>query len=172
MSLSPFSCADLRRRDGWSYQGERCRIPASLHNTGHRFTMTVMSSLTHPRGYLASPARRDTNTSVDFFLFIIRRIHSGDLRPGDILVCDNARVHTAHSMLHFLLEIFDAFQIKLVLLPTYSPELNPVELIWGFVKNQLRLNRRVGAILEQDLEAAFALLSWANVRSFYAKCVQ
>jgi len=63
------------------------------------------------------------------------------LKEGDYLVCDNASVHTGGDMRPLLETLMDIKGIRLVYLPTYSPELNPCELVFSKVKNLLRSNR-------------------------------
>jgi putative transposase len=51
-----------------------------------------------------------------------------DVRGRVILVWDNAAIHARRLVLDFL----DAHpRISLVRLPSYAPELNPVELVWA-----------------------------------------
>lgn len=133
--------------------------------------MTLMTSLTHPRGFVTSAPRQGTNTSVEFFEFIAARIADGHLLEGDILVADNARIHTAADLLDELLPLLDQFGIRLVFLPTYSPELNPVERCWAFVKNRLRATRDDSVGLDVEVVAAFEGLTWDHIFSFYDHCV-
>ncbi|RYF30730.1 MAG: IS630 family transposase, partial [Cytophagaceae bacterium] len=61
------------------------------------------------------------------------------LRPKDILVMDNLRAHKSKSVRRLL----RAWDIKVLYLPPYSPEFNPIEQVWGWMKKRLRsrLNR-------------------------------
>lgn len=56
------------------------------------------------------------------------------LYPGDIVIMDNLSIH---KMLTVREAILEAGGIP-VYLPTYSPELNPIERLWADMKRQLR----------------------------------
>jgi len=56
------------------------------------------------------------------------------LRPGDIVVMDNLSSHKAICVA----EAIEAVGAEVWYLPPYSPDLNPIELMWSKVKNLLR----------------------------------
>ena len=61
------------------------------------------------------------------------------LRPGDVLVMDNLAAHK-NSNVRRLCRQWD---VRVVYLPPYCPEYNPIEQVWAWMKNRLRgrLNR-------------------------------
>lgn len=56
--------------------------------------------------------------------------------PQRFLIMDNAKFHYGGDLRH----IASLYHITLLYLPTYSPELNPVENKWGVVKQNVRLS--------------------------------
>jgi transposase len=56
------------------------------------------------------------------------------LRRGDLVIMDNLNMHKSLATRR-LIEAAGAVPIYL---PTYSPELNPIELLWAHLKRQLR----------------------------------
>lgn len=54
---------------------------------------------------------------------------------GDVLVLDNASVHVGHDTFSTIVEKLSQLGIM------YSPELNPVEYVFGFLKKSLRASR-------------------------------
>jgi transposase len=56
------------------------------------------------------------------------------LKPGDVLVMDNLRVHHIEAVR----EMLERAGIKLLFLPPYSPELNPIEEAWSKIKSIFR----------------------------------
>lgn len=68
------------------------------------------------------------------FLRFIRERLASWLNPGDIVIMDNLNVH---KMLVVREAIRDAGGFP-IYLPTYSPELNPIELLWADIKRRLR----------------------------------
>jgi len=56
------------------------------------------------------------------------------LLPGSVLVMDRLRVHCSDEVRHLI----KSAGCKLLLLPPYSPELNPIEEAWSKLKQLLR----------------------------------
>ncbi len=56
------------------------------------------------------------------------------LKPGTTIVMDNASFHRKKH----LISIAQAHGFNLIFLPPYSPELNPIEHFWSWLKRYLR----------------------------------
>ena len=56
------------------------------------------------------------------------------LRRGDVVVMDNLNMHKSRVVR----ELIEAAGATPIFLPTYSPELNPIELLWAHFKRALR----------------------------------
>jgi transposase len=56
------------------------------------------------------------------------------LNQGSIVILDNASYHKSEQ----LQKLFYQNKVALIFLPPYSPELNPIENLWGTIKQQLR----------------------------------
>jgi transposase len=52
-----------------------------------------------------------------------------------VLILDNASVHNKLR----LYELADDYGFRLIFLPPYSPDFNPIEKFWANVKNRMRL---------------------------------
>jgi len=113
----------------------------------------------------------ETNSALDFFRFVGNAIAVGFLTPGDILVLDNASIHKAWRMSVELMDLLAASHIYVLFLPAYSPELNPDELVFQYVKTFLQDNRIAGAPFISEIDRAFASVSPARLWSFYEKCL-
>lgn len=54
------------------------------------------------------------------------------------MILDNARIHHARLIQHFLKQ--HSKQLELIFLPPYSPQLNIVEGLWGWLKKSVIYN--------------------------------
>jgi transposase len=93
------------------------------------------------------------------------------LVAGDILVADNCRIHLAESIIPTLRDALDNAGVRFVLLPTYSPEYQPCELVFAMVKAKLRKHRS-GQAFAADVVRAFSAVTRADVFGFYEKCIR
>ena len=57
-----------------------------------------------------------------------------ELQPGDIVVMDNLAAHKSPTVIQRI----ESAKAKAWFLPTYSPDLNPIEQIWAKVKALLK----------------------------------
>ena len=70
----------------------------------------------------------------DFFTGYVEHVLAPTLLPGEIVVLDNYSAHKADGALD---PIYEA-GASVLFLPEYSPDLNPIELMWSKVKAILR----------------------------------
>lgn len=117
-----------------------------------------------------SDLREGTNNATDFLLFVAELIANGVLVPGDHLVLDNAAIHYAASIVDDLNALLDAADVVALFLPTYSPELNPCELIFGESKKFL-YNRRGKDFFWMEIMRSLAKVTWEHVRNYYIHCI-
>jgi len=99
-------------------------------------------------------------------------IEAGYLRDGDYLVCDNASIHGALDTFEILMGILQMIGVQLVYLPPYSPELNPIELVFMQVKQTLRESRDSRIPLWVDISFAFGLVDQEQVKKYYRHCLK
>jgi hypothetical protein len=115
---------------GRSY-GRRGQTPVVL-GTGQRFRCNMISAITN-RGRLAFLIFRQRFTTRVFLNFLGRFLRlTRKTRRKIFLIVDGHPVHKARSVRHWLTE--HAQQIRIFCLPSYSPELNPDELLNQDVK--------------------------------------
>jgi len=157
----------LRKRKVIGMKNQRVWIQVKdLH--GKHSSMTLLTSLSHDIPIYFN-WRVQSNTGKDFLLFIGSCIVNGYLSEGDYLIVDNASVHRDEENLPTLCELLDTFGITLVYLPTYSPEFNPCELVFQYIKKKIR----EGTIQKTLLSAVIDVASDLNsdiMNSFYDQC--
>jgi hypothetical protein len=111
------------------------------------------------------------NTAADFFDFVVGAVQAGFLVPGDVLVADNAKVHTAPMMTIMLRSFLDPLNIFLLYLPTYSPELNPCELVFAQVKNGIRRDRDTTKPWLDEIYDRFQAITEEELFAMYRHCL-
>jgi len=115
---------------GRSY-GRRGQTPV-VFGTGQRFRCNMISSITN-RGRLAFMIFRQRFTARVFLNFLGRLLRlTRKTRKKVFLIVDGHPVHKARSVSRWLAEHRE--QIRIFCLPSYSPELNPDELLNQDVK--------------------------------------
>ena len=115
---------------GRSY-GRRGQTPV-VFGTGQRFRCNMISSITN-RGRLAFMIFRQRFTARIFLKFLRRLVRlTRKTKRKVFLIADGHPVHKARSVSRWLAE--HAAQIRIFWLPSYSPELNPDELLNQDVK--------------------------------------
>lgn len=65
-----------------------------------------------------------------------------------ILIVDNVRYHHAVLLKQFLSK---HCKLEIMYLPPYSPELNPIERAWWFMRKKITHNRYVNSLKERKI---------------------
>ena len=119
----------MARRYGRARRGRRV-VAAVPH--GHWKTTTVLAALRHDG--LTAPCVFDGAINGARFLAYIEQALAPTLRAGDIVVMDNLRAHKVAGVR----EAIAATGARLLYLPPYSPDLNPIEHAFAKLKVLLR----------------------------------
>lgn len=113
---------------GWSKRGEPAEITRNNH--GDRMSVIGALALDGIRTHMTYEGTLDTEKMLAFMSDLLLPA----LRPGDIVVMDGLSVHKSPSVL----KLFAERKIEVVILPAYSPELNPIEHTWSTLKARIR----------------------------------
>ena len=73
-------------------------------------------------------------TDTEAFRVYVRQVLVPTLRPGDIVIMDNLSPHKSDHTLKLIAEAGAA----VLFLPAYSPDFNPIEMMWSKIKSILR----------------------------------
>jgi putative transposase len=98
----------------------------------HGGNVTVVGALA-AEGVIAYHAVAGAMNAERFEDFVDRKL-APKLGARDIVFMDNVQFHKAESVRTKI----EATGAKLVFLPRYSPEMNPIEEVWSFFKNLMR----------------------------------
>ena len=74
------------------------------------------------------------NTDTNIFNEWIEKCLVPELEPHQVIVMDNATFHKSEA----IRKLIESVECKLLYLPPYSPDFNPIEQKWGHVKNMVK----------------------------------
>lgn len=135
----------MARRHGRAPRGERlrCSVPH-----GHWKTTTFIGGLR--LSGMTAPMVLDGPMTGAWFLAYVEQVLVPTLRPGDIVILDNLAAHRNAAARRAI----EAAGARLLFLPPYSPDLNPIENAFSKLKALLR---KAAARTVQQLWRAIAL---------------
>ena len=114
---------------GWSLRGQRLKAKVPF---GHWKTMTFIAALRHDR--IDAPWVVNGPVNAEIFLHYIKTQLVPTLGKGDIVIMDNPGSHKSPA----IRAAIRAVGARLLFLPAYSPDLNPIEQLFAKLKHLLR----------------------------------
>jgi transposase len=114
---------------GWSRRG--CKLVARAP-FGKWRTLTFVAALRHDR--IDAPCVLDGPINGQLFTAYVEQFLVPTLKPGDVVVMDNLGSHKGKAVR----KAIRAAGAKLLFLPPYSPDLNPIEQVFAKLKELLR----------------------------------
>ena len=103
----------------------------------------------------------------DVFIAWVREALVPGLRTGQIVVMDNLPAHKRPAAR----EMIEAAGCQLWLLPPYSPDLNPIEMMWSKVKQLIRGKEpRTFDELVKAVFGAMDAVTAADAIGFFSHC--
>ena len=124
-----WATTNMARRHGRARRGQRL-VAAVPH--GHWKTTTFVAALRHDG--ISAPCVFDGAINGARFRACVEQALAPTLRPGDIVVMDNLRAHKVTGVR----DAIEARGARLLYLPPYSPDLNPIEQAFAKLKALLR----------------------------------
>ena len=98
-----------------------------------RFERTSMMGAPGVKGTIAPLAYKGTLNG-EFFEVYVKKVLAPAMKEGDTLILDNLSPHKVKDALKPLIDK----GVKVIFLPVYSPDFNPIELAWSKIKAFLR----------------------------------
>lgn len=106
-------------------------------------------------------------TDTEAFRVYVAQVLVPTLRPGDIVIMDNLSPHKSDQTLELIAQAGAA----ILFLPAYSPDLNPIELMWSKIKSILRsMEARTVADLITAIGRALARITPKDAVNWFAHC--
>lgn len=120
---------DMARTHGYAPRGRRLEGPVPYR----RWQTTTFVGAMRAGGFVA-PLVVDGAMTGELFEAYTRRVLLPELREGDVVVLDNLSCHRRAGVR----EAIEGKGCTLLLLPAYSPDLNPIEMAFSKLKRLLR----------------------------------
>ena len=151
-------CRRVARAEG----GQRAH-QATLRHSGPN--VTLVAALT-PNGLQAAMTVSGA-VNGDVFAAYLAQVLGPTLVPGDVVVLDNLPAHKVAG----LAELVAARGARLLYLPPYSPDFNPIELAFSKLKTWLRTAQaHTRDALEAVLQTAMEWVTEADAKNWFDHC--
>lgn len=132
---------------------------------GHWRTTTMISSVRLDGTTACMTIEGATDTAV--FQAYVRSILVPTLRPGDIVVMDNLAPHKNEQTVELIVQAGASVRF----LPAYSPDLNPIEMMWSKIKALLRAaEARNAEQLQLAIARALQRVTAQDAAHWFAAC--
>jgi transposase len=106
-------------------------------------------------------------TSARVFETYVERLLADALKPGQVVVMDNLGAHRPSKVR----ELIEERGCEIIYLPSYSPDLNPIEEALSKIKHLLRkIRARTKEALIEAMGRALASVGAEDVRGFFVNC--
>src|SRR5688572_20481974 len=146
----------------WAKKGQRT-YRAVPRNRGAN--TTVLSSMS-AEGMGPSLTVEGATTSVVFEAYM-ERVLAPTLRKGQVVVMDNLSAHKGER----IRQLIEERGCELIYLPSYSPDLNPIEEAFSKIKGLVRkAEARTKEALLEAIGWALSAVTSADARGFFEHC--
>jgi transposase len=153
---------NLVRRYGRAPKGERAPGQAPY---GRWERLTILGGLSL-QGLIACMSVEGA-TDTDVVLAFTEQVLLPALHPGQVVVLDNLSPHRALPVR----ALVEQAGCRLLFLPPYSPDFNPIEQAWSKLKTLLRgLGARTKEALEAALATVLDALTATDAQGWFAHC--
>jgi transposase len=132
---------------GWAPRGERCHAQKKAERTT-RYNITAALNL----NLLFAPFLFEGYSNALVYETYVERVLVPALKPGMVLIIDNASFHKSKRVV----ELVEAACCRIIFLPPYSPDFNPIEHHWAAVKHAIK---KTAENVKDFYEAAIQALS-------------
>jgi transposase len=150
----------LTRRFARSPRGKRAHASAPGNRGANRTTITSLTLAGVGPGLILDEAMTTRG-----FESYVQHVLAPTLQPGQIVGLDNLRQHTSVHVR----DLIEARGASIWFLPTYSPDLNPIEEAFSKVKTLLRsAEARTHESLVAAIWAALAAVTSADAHGYFA----
>ncbi len=119
---------------GWALRGVKSFADVLGHRTVRK---TLIAGYAYGNKQLIAPMEYEGYTDTELFTTWVRDVLCRELRPRQVIIMDNASFHKSAK----IRELIESAGCRLIYLPPYSPDLNPIEHIWANLKALIRRHK-------------------------------
>lgn len=106
-------------------------------------------------------------TNGDIFYSFIEQLLLPRLKPRHTVIMDNVKFHLQSR----IKEAIESIGAKIIFLPPYSPDFNPIENMWSKLKAMLRkLAPRTGRDFKKSIKIAFESINQVDLHGWFKHC--
>jgi len=152
----------MTRLFGRAAKGERI-FDTVPQNYGSNITMLAALSLSG----ISAPMTVKGAVDAMVFKAYVEQVLCPTLCAGDVVIMDNLGAHKVSG----IRELIEATGARVIYLPPYSPDLNPIEKCWSKIKTALRAAKaRTREALEEALKAVLATVTKEDATGWFESC--
>ena len=134
---------NLSKLRGWAEAGVKSFTEALGFRTKRS---TLIAGYCSGTKNIIAPMEYDGYTNTELFVTWVSEFLCKELKPNQYVIMDNASFHKSNKVK----ELIEKTGCKLLYLPAYSPDLNPIEHVWANLKRLIRKHPK----REEDLSSA------------------
>ena len=135
---------------GWNQKGERFY---SLKSGKRQERINMIAALCN--GNLMAPFTVDGSCNRIVFEMWLENFLLPTLQPGQVVIMDNAAFHKGGK----IQQLIQGAGCQLLYLPPYSPDLNPIEKCWSWLKSRIRHQLKGFDCLRDAIESVLQAVS-------------
>jgi len=127
---------------GWAPLGQRFFAKKrGIRKTRYNITAALN------QGKLFAPFIFEGYSNVSVYETYVEQVLVPNLKSGMVVIIDNARFHKSAKVV----QLIESAKCRVIFLPPYSPDLNPIEHFWSAMKTKIR---RAAEVIHDFYDAA------------------
>ena len=138
---------------GWSLKGSRCYGEKIYQHTKR---INIIAGLCNKQ--IIAPVIFEGSGNSVFFETYIETMLIKELKPGQTVVLDNINFHKTTKVK----SLIESVGASILFLPTYSPDLNPIEHYWFKIKQMIR---KTAGNFTDFFQAVYSVLANVSILS-------
>lgn len=137
----------------WFPKGQQRIIPTYGKHEG----VKLLGVINYETGavYCEENTKYDAEVFLEFLKNVLKKYPQGKI----VMILDNAKVHHAKLLKEFLDN--NSTRLSLVFLPPYSPKMNIIEGLWGWMKDEV-INNAFFSSVKEIRQAVQWFVNWIN----------